>query len=443
MPIQTTRTKEAIRNDITNLVRELYEVEHRPGVFIPGQTPVPYAGRVYGSEEIVSLVDSSLDFWLTLGKHGKELERQLAGLVGARHCLLVNSGSSANLLAFAALTSPLLGARRLVPGDEVITVAAGFPTTINPIIQYGCIPVFLDVDLATSNVDVRRLEEAISPRTKAIMIAHTLGNPYDITAVKAFVEKHGLWWVEDNCDSLGSTYQGKPTGGFGHLATQSFYPPHHLTMGEGGAVFTSDPLLKRVVESLRDWGRDCWCPSGKDNTCGKRFNWQLGSLPEGYDHKYTYSHIGYNLKPLDLQAAIGLEQLKRLPGFTAARKRNWRYLRETLEPYAHLLHLPEPTTQSDPSWFGFLLGVRDGAPFTRRELVRHLEDSQIQTRMLFGGNLLRQPAYQGIAHRVVGELVNTDRIMNDFLIVGVYPGIDDVRLEYVSEKLVTFLQRIG
>lgn len=438
------RTKEAIRTEITRLVEELYEVEHRPGAFVAGETSVPYAGRVYDQNEIVALVDSSLDFWLTLGKHGKELEKQLAEYVGTRYCLLVNSGSSANLLAFAALTSPLLGDRRIKPGDEVLTVAAGFPTTVNPILQYGCVPVFLDIDLKTANVDVSRFEEAITPRTKAVMIAHTLGNPYDIAAIQALVEKYNLWWVEDNCDSLGSTYRGKNTGGFGHLATQSFYPPHHLTMGEGGAVFTSDPLLKRAVESLRDWGRDCWCPSGNDNTCCKRFGWQLGSLPMGYDHKYTYSHIGYNLKPLDLQAAIGLEQMKKLPAFTEARKANWKILREALAPYEAVLHLPEASPDTDPSWFGFLFGVREGAPFKRPELVQHLEGAKIQTRMLFGGNLLRQPAYQDITHRVVGELANTDRIMNDFLIVGVYPGLDAPRMEYVVSVLMRFLdERVG
>lgn len=442
MTIQS-RTKEAIRAEITRLVEELYEVEHRPATFVAGQTAIPYAGRVYDQNEIVALVDSSLDFWLTLGKHGKELEKQLAKLVGTKYCLLVNSGSSANLLAFAALTSPLLGDRRVNPGDEVITVAAGFPTTVNPIIQYGCVPVFLDVDLKTANIDVSLLEAAITPKTKAIMIAHTLGNPYDIAAIKAVVEKYNLWWVEDNCDALGSTYDGKNTGGFGHLATQSFYPPHHLTMGEGGAVFTSDPLLKRAVESLRDWGRDCWCPSGKDNTCCKRFGWQLGTLPEGYDHKYTYSHIGYNLKPLDLQAAIGLEQMKKLPTFTEARKANWKTLRDAMAPYASVLHLPEPTPGTDPSWFGFLFGVREGAPFKRPELVKHLEDAKIQTRMLFGGNLLRQPAYQDIQHRVVGDLTNTDRIMNDFLVVGVYPGIDQPRMEYVIATLQQFMDNHG
>lgn len=433
------RTAEAVRAEIRALVGELYQLEHAPRQFLPGESSVPYGGRVYDATEIEALVDSSLDFWLTLGPEGQAFERELAALLGVRHSLLANSGSSANLLAFAALTSPMLKERRIRPGDEVITVAAGFPTTVNPILQHGAVPVFVDVDLETANVLPDRLKAAISDRTRAIMLAHTLGNPYDIGAVRALVEQHGLWWVEDNCDALGSTYEGRLTGSFGHLATQSFYPPHHLTMGEGGAVLTHDSLLKRIVESFRDWGRDCWCPSGCDNTCRRRFGWQLGSLPAGYDHKYTYSHIGYNLKPLDLQAAIGRVQLGKLAGFTAARKRNWARLREALTPYADVLHLPEATAGADPSWFGFLFGVRPGAPFTRDALVKHLEAARIQTRMLFGGNLLRQPAYQEIPHRVVGDLANTDRIMTDFLIVGVYPGLQAAQMTYMIETLTGFL----
>lgn len=433
------RDKETIRADIRALVRELYEVEHRPGAFEAGTTKIPFAGRIYDERELLALVDSSLDFWLTLGKEGAALERELAEYVGTRYCLLTNSGSSANLLALSALTSPLLGDRRLKKGDEVITVAAGFPTTVNPIIQNGCVPVFVDVDLETANLDVARLEEALSPRTRAVMIAHTLGNPFDLDAVMAFAERHGLWVVEDNCDALGSLYRGKRTGSFGHLATSSFYPPHHMTMGEGGAVFTSDPLLKRIVESFRDWGRDCWCASGKDNTCGKRFGWQLGSLPAGYDHKYTYSHRGYNLKPLDLQAAIGREQLKKLPDFGTARRRNWQALREGLERHSAHFRFITATPHSDPSWFGFLLGVREEAPFTRRELVDHLEAAGIQTRMLFGGNLLRQPAYQDVEHRVVGTLENTDRIMNQYFFLGVYPGIEEARLDYMLAAIADFI----
>jgi CDP-6-deoxy-D-xylo-4-hexulose-3-dehydrase len=433
------RTKEAIRADIRALVEELYRVEHAPVPFEPGRTRIPFAGRVYDEREIVALVDSSLDFWLTLGKEGEAFERELARYVGVRYAILANSGSSANLLAFAALTSPKLGDRRIVSGDEVITVAAGFPTTVNPILQYNCVPVFLDVSLETANIDVSRLEEALSPRTRAIMIAHTLGNPFDLDAVLEFARKHDLWVVEDNCDALGTLYRGKRTGSFGHVGTCSFYPAHHITMGEGGAVFTDDPQLKLAIESFRDWGRDCWCQAGKDNTCGKRFGHQLGTLPAGYDHKYTYSHRGYNLKPTDMQAAVGRQQLQKLPEFVAARRRNWQAIRDAMAGFEDVLHLIEPTPHSEPSWFGFLLGVRPGAPFTRNDLVKHLEDSGIQTRMLFGGNLLRQPAYQDIPHRVVGPLTHTDRIMTDFVFLGVYPGLDEPRLDYLIAALTVFL----
>lgn len=436
-----SRTKESIRADIEALVKELYEVEHRPKAFESGKTKIPFAGRVYDEREILALVNSSLDFWLTLGKEGEAMEAELAEFLGTKFARLVNSGSSANLLAFAALTSPLLGDRRILPGDEVITVAAGFPTTVNPIVQHGCIPVFLDVDLKTGNIDVSRLEEAISPKTKAIMVAHTLGNPFDLDAVMACAEKHGLWVIEDNCDSMGSLYRGKKTGSYGHLGTASFYPPHHLTMGEGGAVFTSDPLLKKIVESMRDWGRDCSCPSGKDDTCHQRFTRQMGTLPYGYDHKYIYSHRGYNLKPLDLQAAIGRVQLEKLPSFVEARRKNWQILRDAMAPYEDLFYLPEATPNSDPSWFGFLFGVRESAPFTRNELIAHLEGNGIQTRMLFGGNLLRQPAYQDVQHRVVGTLENTDCIMNNFCFIGVYPGIDDPRMEYMIQQLHAFCKK--
>ena len=441
MQTQSPRTKEAIRAEIMERVKELYEVEHQPRAFEPGTTKIPFAGRVYDERELVALVESSLDFWLTLGKEGFAMEHELASYLGVRYAILANSGSSANLLAFSALTSPQLRDRRLKPGDEVITVAAGFPTTVNPILQNGCVPVFLDIDLKTGNIDVSRLDEALSPKTRAIMIAHTLGNPFNLDAVMAFAEKHQLWVIEDNCDAMGSLYRGKKTGSFGHLATASFYPPHHLTMGEGGAVFTNDPLLKRIVESFRDWGRDCWCASGKDNTCKKRFEWKLGDLPAGYDHKYTYSHRGYNLKPLDLQAAIGREQLKKLPGFVEARRRNWQALREGLAPFEHSLHMIEATPHSEPSWFGFLLGIKEEAPFTRKELVTYLEESGIQTRMLFAGNLLRQPAYQDIPHRVVGSLENTDRIMNQFFFLGVYPGIDMPRVDYMCSVIERFMLR--
>jgi CDP-6-deoxy-D-xylo-4-hexulose-3-dehydrase len=422
---------------ILELVREYYHARHSTKVFLPGVTKVPYAGRVFDDNEIVKAVSSLLDFWLTLGPEGEAFERELARYVGTRHAVVVNSGSSANLVAFATLTSSQLD-RTLVPGDEVITVAAGFPTTVAPIVQYGCIPVFLDVSLETANVLAERLEDALSPRTRAVMLAHTLGNPFDLDAVTDFVKRHDLYFIEDNCDALGSKYRGRRTGTFGHLATQSFYPPHHLTMGEGGAVLTNSGRLKRVAESFRDWGRDCWCPSGKDDTCGKRFDWELGDLPKGYDHKYIYSHLGYNLKPLDVQAAIGREQLRKLDAFVAARRANHGLLLKFLRRYEEYLLLPQATPDSEPSWFGFLVSVRDGAPFTKADLVRHLEGRQVQTRQLFGGNLLRQPAFKNVAHRVVGDLGNTDKIMRDAFFVGVYPGLTPAMLDYMTGSFADF-----
>jgi len=398
---------------------------------------VPYAGRVFDEQELVAAVDAVLDFWLTLGPHGETFERELADYVGVTHALLVNSGSSANLVAFASLTSSLLE-KPLRPGDEVLTVAAGFPTTVAPIVQHGCIPVFVDVDPRTANVLVDRLADAVGPRTRAIMMAHTLGNPFDLDAVLDIARRHDLYLIEDNCDALGATYRGRKTGTFGHLATQSFYPPHHLTMGEGGAVLTSNGRFKRIAESFRDWGRDCWCASGMDNTCGKRFGWQLGQLPFGYDHKYTYRHLGYNLKPLDIQAAIGCQQLRKLDAFVAARRANHARLLAAVAPYEDYLVLPQATPHSEPSWFGLLLTVRDDAPFTRTELVRYLEDRHMQTRQLFGGNLLRQPAFQGVAHRVVGGLSNADTIMKNAFFIGVYPGLTAEMLAYVEDVLHSF-----
>jgi CDP-4-dehydro-6-deoxyglucose reductase, E1 len=427
---------------ILDLVREYYQARHATKPFLPGASRVPYAGRVFDDEEMVAAVDAVLDFWLTLGPQGEAFERELAAYVGTRHAVLVNSGSSANLVAFATLTSSQLD-RPLQPGDEVITVAAGFPTTVAPIIQYGCTPVFLDVSLETANVLVERLEDAFSPRTRAVMIAHTLGNPYDLDAVADFVRRHDLYLIEDNCDALGSTYRGRKTGTFGDLATQSFYPPHHLTMGEGGAVLTGSGRLKRIAESFRDWGRDCWCPSGKDNTCGKRFGWDLGDLPHGYDHKYVYSHLGYNLKPLDVQAAIGRKQLLKLDGFVAARRSNHARLCQALKPYEEFLHLPQATPGSEPSWFGLLVTVRDGAPFARAELVAHLEERQVQTRQLFGGNLLRQPAFKGIPHRVVGGLTNTDKIMRDGFFIGVYPGLTPAMLDYMEDVMADYFTNLS
>jgi CDP-6-deoxy-D-xylo-4-hexulose-3-dehydrase len=426
---------------ILELVREYYAARYRGQPFLPGQTRVPYAGRVFDDEELVAAVDAVLDFWLTLGPQGDAFERELAAYVGTGHALLVNSGSSANLVAFATLTSPQID-RPLRPGDEVVTVAAGFPTTVAPIVQYGCVPVFVDVHLDTANVMAERLADAVGPRTRAVMLAHTLGNPFALDDVLDVVRRHDLYLIEDNCDALGSLYRGRRTGTFGHLATQSFYPPHHLTMGEGGAVLTGSGRLRRIAESLRDWGRDCWCPSGKDNTCGKRFGWQLGQLPHGYDHKYIYSHLGYNLKPLDVQAAIGRQQLRKLDGFVAARRANHARLAAALAPYQEHLVLPRATPGADPSWFGLLLTVRDGAPFTRAELVHYLNERQIQTRQLFGGNLLRQPAFQNVAHRVVGGLENSDKVMNDSFFVGVYPGLTAPMLDYMAQTFEDFFQRL-
>ncbi|MBK9519340.1 MAG: lipopolysaccharide biosynthesis protein RfbH [Anaeromyxobacter sp.] len=410
--------------------------------FIPGKSPVRYAGRVYGEEELANLAESAVEFWLTGGRWHTRLEKGLADWYGVSHARLVNSGSSANLLAVATLMSHLLGDRRLQPGDEVITVAAGFPTTVAPVVQLGLVPVFVDVTLPGYNLDVSRLEEARSPRTRAVMVAHTLGNPFDLAAVSAFCKRHGLWLVEDNCDAAGSLYQGRKTGTFGDLATLSFYPPHHMTMGEGGAVLASDDTLEKAMTSIRDWGRDCWCPSGVDNTCKRRFEWQLGDLPKGYDHKYVYSHLGYNLKVTDLQASVGVAQLDRLDGFVAARRANWAWYRAQLADLGDVLVLPEPTPGSEPSWFGFMVTVREGAAVTRDELVRRLEEQKIQTRMLFAGNLVRQPAMTELVRsaaaagrpapfRVVGELTNTDTIMNRTLWVGVYPGLTAPMREHV------------
>lgn len=425
-----------IRGEILERIDDYYAATWgEAGAFRPGETPVPVSGRVFDAEDVRTLVDSSLDFWLTAGRYADQFEREFAAEMGVRHALLVNSGSSANLLAVSALTSPRLGRRRLTPGDEVITVAAGFPTTVNPVLQNGLTPVFLDVSIPTYNIDVARLEEALSERTKAIMIAHTLGNPFDLGVVAEFAKKHDLWLIEDACDAVGATYEGRKIGTFGDIATVSFYPAHHMTMGEGGAVLTDRPALKKLLESFRDWGRDCWCAPGKDDTCGKRFGWQLGALPAGYDHKYTYSHIGYNLKVGDMQAAVGVSQLKKLARFIDARRRNFAFLREQLEPVADQLVLPEATPQSEPSWFGFPITVGENAPLDRGQLVRFLESRKIGTRQLFAGNLLRQPAYQNIPHRVVGDLTNTDRVMNDTFWVGVYPGLTEEMLAYVADCL--------
>lgn len=432
------------RAAILSLARAFGSLQGETG-FVAGETPVSYGGRVYDEKELLYLIDASLEFWLTAGRYARMFEERMAGHLGVRYCILTNSGSSANLLAVSALTSPKLGTSRLRPGDEVITVAAGFPTTVTPILQNGLVPVFVDVTLPTYNVDAERIEEARTRKTRAVMLAHTLGNPFDVDRVIRFCRRHDLWLIEDNCDALGSTYRGKFTGTFGHIATQSFYPPHHMTMGEGGALFTNDERLKRLVESFRDWGRDCWCPPGKDNSCRKRHTGQHGRLPFGYDHKYVFSHLGYNLKITDLQAAIGCAQLDKLPKFTEARKRNFRALSGELMKHADRLILPEATKGAVPSWFGFPLTVRGNAGFTRDRIVSHLEGRRIQTRMLFAGNLLRHPCFDPLrkskrGYRVAGNLANTERIMNDTFWVGVYPGIDKVRRDHMISTLRDFLK---
>lgn len=414
---------------------EFHDLFHGPKAFVHGESSLSYAGKVYDRDEMVALADASLDFWLTAGRFAKQFESELAQYLGVRYALLTNSGSSANLLAVSALTSPLLGEKRLQPGDEVITVAAGFPTTVAPIVQNRLIPVFVDVDLGTYNISAALIEQAVSSRTRAIMIAHTMGNPFNLDAVMSVAAEYGLWVIEDNCDALGARYNGRLTGTYGHIGTSSFYPPHHMTMGEGGAVYTSHPLLKKAIESFRDWGRDCWCPSGCDNTCNRRFGWQLGELPHGYDHKYTYSHLGYNLKVTDLQAAVGLQQLKKLPNFIERRNRNFARLKEKLLPLEPDLILPEATPGSEPSWFGFVLTARDGKSLSRNRITDYLEKSRIQTRMLFAGNLLKQPAFSGVEYRLASHLHNTDKIMNDTFLVGVYPGLTDGMIDYMADKI--------
>lgn len=410
-----------------------------PAEWRPGIDPVPPSGKVVGDAEKNAMIDAALDAWLTTGRFNDAFEARLAAFVGTRYALTVNSGSSANLVAFSTLTSPKLGPRAIRPGDEVITVAAGFPTTVNPILQNRAVPVLVDAALPHYNIDVSMLEAALSPRTRAIMIAHTLGNPFDLDAVAAFAEKHGLWLIEDCCDALGSTWRGRKVGTFGHLATLSFYPAHHITMGEGGAVLTNDPQLRQIAESFRDWGRDCWCKPGCDNTCGQRFHWQLGSLPAGYDHKYTYSHIGYNLKITDMQAACGLAQLDRLDDFIAARKRNFAHLSAALADAQAQLVLPQATPGSDPSWFGFPLTLRPEAGVNRVDLLQYLDQHKIGTRLLFAGNLARQPSMQGQDFRVIGDLPVADRIMRDTFWIGLWPGLSPAQLDYAATHLRRFL----
>lgn len=433
-----------LRKQILGLVQEYSREAFSQKPFVPGESSVPVSGRVFDGKDVETLVDSSLDFWLTAGRFSDDFERKFARRFGVREARLVNSGSSANLIAVSVLTSPTLGDRQLKPGDEIITVAAGFPTTVNPIIQNRAVPVFIDVELGTYNADVSKLEEALSARTRAIMFAHTLGNPFDLRTVAAFAKKNNLWLIEDCCDALGATFAGQNVGTIGDIATVSFYPAHHITMGEGGCVLTDKPALAKLVESFRDWGRDCWCAPGKDNTCGKRFEWQLGALPCGYDHKYTYSHIGYNLKVTDMQAAIGVSQLDKLDTFIAARKKNFSTLYKGLTPLQDFFLLPQATPSSDPSWFGFPIAVKPESGLTRNRVIHHLESHKVGTRLLFGGNLVRQPAYKDCKYRIVGELPNADYVMHNVFWIGVYPGLTEEMLQYViacfqqvtTEKLV-------
>lgn len=437
---QLQQLKAEILERVERYCRELKASEP---AFTPGASRVNYAGRVYDEREMAQLVDSALEFWLTAGRYADRFERGLAGFLGVRHCSLCNSGSSANLLAFIALTAPELGERRIRRGDEVITVAAAFPTTVAPIVQYGAVPVFVDATLPGYNADAARLEAALSDKTKAVMLAHTLGNPFDLGAVKDFCDRHNLWLIEDNCDALGSKYRGRYTGTFGHLGTSSFYPPHHITLGEGGAVYTDDPQLHRLVNSFRDWGRDCWCPPGRDNSCGRRFDGQFGRLPAGFDHKFVYSHFGYNLKITDLQAAVGCAQLEKLPAFVEARRHNYARLRERLRALEDRFVFSEALPGAEPSWFGFPLTVKDGAGFERNEIVQYLEANRIQTRNLFAGNLLKHPCFmdliEGRDYRVAGTMETTDRIMHNTFWIGVYPGISDAACDYMAGQIETFV----
>jgi CDP-4-dehydro-6-deoxyglucose reductase, E1 len=440
---QTVLTAQQLRQQIQSLVREYHDAQFAARPFAPGVDLTHYAGRVFDAEELSALVDASLDFFLTANRYADRFESEFADYLGVSDALLVNSGSSANLLAVATLTSPRLGDRRLTPGDEVITVAAGFPTTVAPLVQHQLVPVFVDVNLGDYTAVSEQLERAAGPRTRAIMMAHTLGVPFDLDAVMSLANARGFWVIEDNCDALGSRYRGRLTGTFGHLATFSFYPAHHITMGEGGAVATSDPALARIARSFRDWGRDCYCAGGENNTCGTRFSQQFGSLPAGFDHKYVYSHIGYNLKVTDMQAAIGCAQLRKLDGFIAARRANFEFLLNALRPYEDRLLLPRATPHSDPSWFGFAITVRSDAGFSRAEIVSFLEANRVETRSLFAGNLLRHPAFENIQRRVAAELTNTDRITKDTFFIGVYPGLDRARLDHVADCFSRFMAQHG
>lgn len=432
-----------IKNSINSLIKEWYELKHYDlnKTFVPGQSYIPPSGKVYDEEDMTLLMESCLDFWLTSGRFCRQFEQEFSEFLGVKHAVLTNSGSSANLLAITALTSPKLKEKALMPGDEVITIAAGFPTTVNPIIQNNLVPVFVDIDLNTYNIDVFMLEKALSEKTKAIFVAHTLGNPFNLGEITKFAKQNNLWLIEDACDALGSMYKNQLVGSFSDIATFSFYPAHHITMGEGGALVTNNDLLKTLIISFRDWGRDCYCETGQDNCCGKRFEQKLGDLPEGYDHKYTYSHIGYNLKITEMQAAIGVAQLKKLPEFINKRKENFNYLYYKLAKFEDYFILPKAAYNSDPSWFGFLISVRENTGFSRNKLVKYLEENKIGTRLLFGGNLLKQPAYKNIKHRKIGNLKNTDFVMNNTFWIGIYPGITKEMMDYTAEKIEEFIKK--
>lgn len=432
-------SKDKIRKQILSLVEEYAHLEFAAKKFVPGHTLVPPSGKLIGASELQNMVEASLDGWLTTGRFNDLFEQKLAKFIGVNYLITVNSGSSANLVAFSTLTSPKLGDRAIQKGDEVIGVAAGFPTTVNPIVQFGAVPVFVDVDPITHNIDATKIEEAITPKTKAIMLAHSLGNPFNLDVVTALCKKHNLWLVEDCCDALGSTYRGKMVGTFGDIGTLSFYPAHHITMGEGGAIFTNNLELKKIAESFRDWGRDCYCPPGKDNTCSKRFGWQLGELPFGYDHKYTYSHLGYNLKITDMQAACALAQLEKAPSFIQARKENYKYLKERLKSCQEFIQLPEATENSDPSWFGFPITLKENCPVSRMDLTTYLDQNKIGTRLLFAGNLTRQPYMKNMLFKVSGNLKHTDNVMNNTFWIGVQPSLSKEMLDYVVESIENFL----
>lgn len=434
-----SKTPQLIRQEISKLVQEYADITYATNEFVQGKTIVPPSGKLLDAEELKLMVEASLDGWLTTGRFNAEFEKKLAEFIGVKYLITVNSGSSANLVAFNTLTSPKLGARAIRKGDEVIGVACGFPTTVNPILQFGAVPVFVDVDRLTHNIDASKIEAAIGPKTKAIMLAHSLGNPFNLDVVTDLCKKHNLWLVEDCCDALGTTYRGQMVGTFGDIATLSFYPAHHITMGEGGAVFTNNEELKTIAESFRDWGRDCYCPPGKDNTCAKRFCWKLGDLPQGYDHKYTYSHLGYNLKITDMQAACGLAQLEKAPHFIQSRKDNFSFLKERLKDCEDFIQLPVATEHSDPSWFGFPITLKKDCPVTRLELLNYLDQNKVGTRLLFAGNLVRQPYMAGVNYRISGDLINTDNVMNNTFWIGVQPALTPEMLEYTAGKIENFL----